>query len=309
MNFWNRLLGKAENPPESETQVSQHLPLYAKNHPASREISEVEAVVSETIRIKTTGDIRETSFTSHDYNHIKEILDRALEKCRDDADLVYARASLHYLFLQGEDGKNDRERCLRLDPDHFDAVMKRDHFKSWDTVFHLPRWDESQTELPEVMAKQLERDRTLQVARDHLRPAITVVIPASRVNLAGCSRLRWELRWESTPKGKVAAHYLFLDNGQFQEFFVPPLADGEPNPNSNYWLLQRLARENYCLIVITDGRSVVRNERFLFPASLRQTLVGMGADLLKSGPVISLQEFQRAAQWYMQNSDESSLKF
>jgi hypothetical protein len=307
MSFWKKLFGM-----HTSQQVAM---LYSKDHPAAEEIAEAEKVAAETIDNKVYGGETSTSFgtmtsfNSVDYFRIKTILDRALEKCPSDPDLVYARSSLHYLALQGEDGMKDREKCLSLAPNHFDARMKTDHFNSWDTIFHIPRWDELQTTLPDLMMKHIEMDHMVQVVRDHLKGAIAVVVPESRIKLAGSSRMRWELRWESTPKGKVAAHYLFLDNGQFQEFFIPHLAEEEPKINSNYWLLRRLANERFCFIVINRGRSVIRNERYLFPLALVKTLSRMGSDLAANGPVPSLSQFQMAAQWYMQNSDESSLKY
>jgi hypothetical protein len=121
--------------------------------------------------------------------------------------------------------------------------------------------------------------------------------------------MRWEMKWESTPYGNVATHYLFLDNGQFQEFFIPHLTEGAPKINSNYWLLRRLATEQFCFIVINRGSSVVRNERYMFTPKLLNTLSEMGSDLIESNSALSMSQFKIAVQWYMQNSDESSLKY
>ena len=159
------------------------------------------------------------------------------------------------------------------------------------------------------MMKHVEMDHMVQVVRDHLKGAIAVVVPEKMLNLAGCSRMRWELRWESTPNGKVAAHYLFLDNGRFAEFFIPPMGEGDPKINNNYWLLRRMANERFCFITIFRGRSVIRNERYLFPPALLKTLSQMGSDLTETGPATSMPKFQTAAQWYMQNSDEGSLRY
>jgi uncharacterized protein (TIGR02145 family) len=90
--------------------------------------------------------------------------------------------------------------------------------------------------------------------------------------------------------------------------FIPHLAEGEPSINSNYWLLRRLAIEKYCFIVIAKGSQVIWNERFIFPPALLKTLKQVDADLKKEGAVSSMDKFQTAAQWYMNNSDVNVLK-
>ncbi len=302
MNIWKRLFGGSQKP-------HQPNPLFSGKHPSAKEIAEAEDIVTKTIEIKVAGSGTITSFNSGDYLRIKEVLDRAVSKAPTDPDLLYARASLHYIALQGEDGQKDREQCLLLAPNHFDAKTKKDHATSWDSLFALPGWDERRSQLSDLMMKHVEMDHLVQVVRDHLRGAIAVVVPESRIKLAGCSKMRWELRWESTPQCKVAAHYLFLDNGQFAEFFIPHLAESEAKVNTNYWLLRRLAREQYCFIVINRGRSVIRNERYMFPQTLIRTLQKMESDLISGGPAASMSQFQSAAQYYMQHSDESSLKY
>lgn len=297
--------------PDKISGATQKTPTWSKDHPAAKEIAEVEDAASKLIEIKVVGDGAQTITSTNSTACFDLIakLDKALEKSANDPDLIYARASLNYMALQGEDGQKDREKCLALTPDHFDATMKRDHFQSWETIFNLPHWDEAQTALPDLMMKHLEMNHCAQVVRDHLRGAIAIVVPENKVNLAGCSRMRWELKWASTPLGSVATHYLFFDNKTFLELFIPHTSAGAPMISSNYWLLRRLALEKHCFIVITRDRSVVRNERFIFPTTLLQTLDSMSAELKKCGPVSSTPQFQKAAQWYMQNTDESSLKY
>src|SRR2546422_8046326 len=84
--------------------------LYSKDHPAAKEIAEAEKIAAEKIDMKVYGDRTNssiqttTSFDSVNYMRIKAILDRALEKCPNDVDLLYARCSLHYFVGQNEDG-------------------------------------------------------------------------------------------------------------------------------------------------------------------------------------------------------------
>lgn len=312
MNWLSRLLGYSgskQSQKELRSSSDTLHPLFSVKHLSAKEIAEAEQVATQAIEIKVAGSGMITSLNSTDYLQMKEILDRAVAKSPSNTDLLYARASLHYLALQGEDGQKDREQCLYLAPDHFDAKMKKDNFKSWDTLFNVPGWDEHRTTLSDLIMKYIEMDHMVQVVRDHLRGAVAVVVPENRINLNGCSRLRWELRWETTPYGKVAAHYLFLDNGQFMEMFIPHTSTPEPKINSNYWLLRRLATEKYCFIIVTRGQSVVRNVRYMFPPKLITTLEAMGTELIKSGPSASMAQCQKAAQWYMQNSDESSLRY
>jgi hypothetical protein len=284
-------------------------PLYASNHPAAKEIAETEKLAASVLSIEEEDAIKTRGFNTGDYFTIKEILDSAISKCQDDPDLFYARASLHYFFLQGEDGMKDREHCLSLEPDHFDAKMKRDHFSTWEGVFEMTEFNESSTTVPPAILKGIEVGQQIQVVRDHLFGAIALFMPYSQDYMQGCNRIRWELRWVNTPFGKIAAHYLFLDNGKFQELFIPHLSSDEPKINENYWLLRRLSRESYLIIAFIDGSSVVRCERFLFPRKLAVDLNRMEKDLIKDGPAASMDVIQQAVQWYMQNSDESNLKY
>lgn len=292
---------------DSET-TKQLPPIYESSHPAAGEIKEAEAVIAQVIDMKL-GDRMLISFNLEDYLRVKEIMDRAIAKCPNDADLLYARASLHYLAMQGEDGMKDRDHCLTLAPGHFDAGMSKAHFKSWNGVLHFPGWDESSARISDVIARYIEMGQTAQIIRDHLKGAFAVFIQSSQVKMEGCHKMRWDLKWVDTPYGKIAAHYLFLDNGQFVELFIPHLSDAEPKANTNYWILRRLANLSYCFIAIIQGRTVIRNERYIFPPKLVNALKSMEADLIKDGPAASMGHCQKAAQWYMQNSDVSSLKY
>jgi len=201
-------------------------------------------------------------------------------------------------------------RVLELSPAHFDATMHREHFNSWDTILSLPGWDENKTSLPDLILKHVQLGHSAQIVRDNLRGAIAIVVQENpNIGLYGCSKIRWDLKWINTPQGKVAAHYLFLNNGKFQEMFIPHLDGNEPKINSNYWLLKRLATEKYCFMVIVRGSQVLWNERYFFPGELLNTLKKLEGDLKTEGSISSMERFQTAAQWYMNNSDVNTLKY
>jgi hypothetical protein len=239
-----------------------------------------------------------------------ELFNKAIAKAPNDPDLLYARASLHYFTMQGEDGQKDRNRVLELSPTHFDALMNKEYFKTWDSLFRLPSWQDKKTTLPEFMTRFIEMGHYTQVVRDHLKGAVAIVVPENpNIGLDGCTKIRWDLKWVESPHGKVAAHYLFLNNGKFQEMFIPHLTENEPTINSNFWLLKRLAAEKYCFIVIVRGSKVIWNERYFFPTELLKTLKKLEGDLKTDGAISSMNKFQTAAQWYMNNSDINTLKY
>ena len=187
--------------------------------------------------------------------------------------------------------------------------MRKENGSSWDGVFLLPGFNEESTSVPSSILNEIEIGQQTQVVRDQLKGAITIFVLSSQVNLQGCKKLRWDLRWENTPQGNVAAHYLFMDNGKFLEQFIPHLSGDEPRVNDNYWLLMRLARVSFCIIAVIDGTSIIRSERYIFSQNLTTTLKKMEKDLIKNGPAKSISQVEQAAQWYMQNSDENSLKY
>ena len=322
MSLFDRLFGrsqKAEHAPSTSPQpedrsvaaLSHTLPaLYDPSHPAAGQIAKAEQLATSLIEqgrygvgsanIQDMGDA---------YAQIKDPIDRAIELAPTDADLLYARASLHYLFLQGEDGKADRERCLEILPDHFDAVQKGSHFASWITPFHLPPWDVGAKTLPNEIADRTSRGQNFLLVRDHLRPAVAIVCPEDVVSFAGCRHARWDLHWVKTPAGQIAAHYVHLDTKKFAEFFVPHLASGDARVDHGYWQLRRLGTERYCFIVATRGGEVIYNTRYKFPATLCAKLANMAKDLAAGGPCSSAQQSQRAAQWHMDNSDPGILKY
>jgi len=307
-NFISNLFGK---PPFENQQVtgSEQIPLYSPDHPAHEEIRKIEELAEKTIKVKVCGNSAMFSHNSEDYFQMVELFDKAVAKVPNDADLLYARASLHYFGMQGKDGQDDRTRVLIMSPSHFDATMCKEHFKSWDSLFRLSAFDQSKTPVSPIITDDIERGRYAQVVRDHLRGAVAIILPENpNINLAG-TKIRWELKWINTPNGNVAAHYIFFSNGKFQEMFIPHLTENEPKINSNYWLLRRLALEKYCLIGIVRGSKVIWSQRFVFSPSQLKTLQQLGADLKKDGPVSSMDKFQTASQWYMNNSDEGALKY
>jgi len=238
--------------------------LYSTEHPAHEEIRRIEELVGKTTKVEVFGNFAFYSHNSEDYFKIVELFDIAVEKAPKDVDLLYARASFHYFGMQGNDGQNDRNRVLEMLPSHFDATMCKEHFKSWDSIFRLPAFDETKTTIPSLIAANIESGHYAQVVRDNLRGAIAIIMPEnSKISLTG-TKIRWELKWIKTPNGDVAAHYLFFSNGHFQEMFIPHLSDSEPKINSNYWLLMRLALEKYCLLSIVRGSQVVWSHRFVF---------------------------------------------
>ena len=307
-NIFSGLFGK----PSIENQTrsnSVRIPLYSTKHPAFNQIREIEKMIDETIKVQIIGDAPLYSSNSGSYLDMLKLFDEAVAKAPDDPDLLYARASLHYFHLQGKDGQDDRNRVLELSPSHFDASMNKEYFKSWDPILKLPGFDENRKTLPDFMAKHLQLGHSAQLVRDHLRGAIAIVVQETpNIALDGCSKIRWDFKWINTPHGKVAAHYLFLNNGKFQEMFIPHLAENEPTINSNFWMLKRLTTEKYCFIIIVRGSKVIWNERYFFPAELLKTLKKLEADLNKDGAISSMEKFQAAAQWYMNNSDVSTLK-
>jgi hypothetical protein len=308
-NIFTSLFGKSSNENQTKTNLGQ-FPVYSPKHPAHVEIQEIEELIDKTVEIKIVGDSPLYSSNSGSYLDILNLFEQAVAKAPDDPDLLYARASLHYFHMQSKDGQDDRDRVLELSPSHFDASMKKEYFNSWDTMMNLPRWDENRTSLPDLMAKHLQLGHSAQIVRDHLRGAIAIVVQENpNIGLDGCSKIRWDLKWVNTPQGKVAAHYLFLNNGKFQEMFIPHLDGSEPKINSNYWLLKRLVAEKYCFIVIVRGSKVIWNERYFFTTELLKTLKKLEGDLNTDGAISSMNKFQDAAQWYMNNSDVSTLKY
>ena len=286
-----------------------HNHLYLSNHPAANEISEAERLVDQFVDIQEEGGIKSRRFSTDNYLKIKEILDRAVLKCPDDSELLYARASLQYYALQGEDGAKDRDNCLKINPGHFDANISKEHGYSWEGIFQLPGFNDKYTSVPNQIRSGIDAGQMTQVVRDHLHAAIALFVSNSQVDLTGCNRIRWDIKWKSTPYGNIAAHYILLDNGKFLEQFIPHLSSTEPNVNDNYWLLRRLVREAYCIIAVFDGESIIRVERYIFPRSLINVLRQLEKHLIAKGPANSMEEIQQAAQWYMENSDISDLKF
>ena len=183
------------------------------------------------------------------------------------------------------------------------------HFASWRTAFHLPHWDVNEATLPDQVAERLSVGQNLQLVRDHLRTAVAIVCPEDVVGFEGCAKVRWDLHWVKTPAGHVAAHYVHLDTKKFAEFFLPHLAGGDARLDQGYWQLRRLGQEDYCFVVATKVNKVTWNSRYRFPAALRTKLANMAKDLTANGPVASAQQSHAAAQWHMDNSDPSILKY
>lgn len=274
---------------------------------------EAEAFADAHIELKLHGSLQTTSATQGDMRQLVELIDKVIAESPPSADLLYAKASAYYLGLLGKEGQEVRERVLALEANHLDARMKRDHFDSWQHVFHFPSWTENRTSLHTVMQGDLEQGRYVQVVRDGLKLGIAVVFPdkgfAHRIK-----RARWQLMWVKTPHGPVAMHYLVMDWGggdtRREEACVPHAVSKDPTVQDGFWLLQRLARMDGCFLVLADGNRVTRNERFVFPPEMKRTLSEMGKDLDRIGPANSAAEVIRtAAQWHMDHFPLESINF
>jgi len=293
---------------------TKYPPLYSIDHPAYSEIREAEIFARKNIKFISDSCATNTIYAIEDAVSLIGIIDRAIKKAPDDLDLLYAKCSACYIAQLSDQAEEIRLKILNINPDHFDAKVKGNNSKSWEMVFSMPEWDEDIKIIPQAVNDFQELSQLIQIVRDNLRPAIAVVFPAALytgISLVNYNKCRWELMWTNTPFGYIATHYLMLDNGVVQEGVVPHSSEDKATVRAGYWLLRRLADEDYCFIVITYGEKILVNQRYFFPQPLKDKLRKMGEELKKITPLCpgKLDELQKSAQWFTDKYDINMFKY
>jgi hypothetical protein len=303
MSFWSKLFGAKHSGNSASARAEQRLSLRSPAHPAHALALEADSATDDQARL--------------------ELIDRALALSPEEPHLLYAQAcALERRDAHSKGPGGQIENFGKLHPSFFDIAMRRKNFgfvhpfpADWENVFDFESWSETCLELKGPMWGRFANQRHVQIVRHCLVPTIAIVSGAGKDVCARVKKMRWELRWASTPHGKMAVHYFLMDCGnndtRKNEAFLPHGVSNPPHATDGFFLLQRLAQSEDCFLVLVEGDGTVhRNERFLFPESLKRTLRDSAKELDRTGPTPNPVELiNRAGKWYKDHTDFDSIRF
>jgi len=293
------------------------LGLVDPNHPARREIDEASALADEVVELFVSGGVSMVTCDSIGAMRLVSAIDKALEKASSDLDLMVAKSAALCLAAQFKTAEEIIDRVLSLDPNHFEARQRKDHWERWRHLFHYPPWSEGASTLHPIIIENLRHERSIQIVRDGLQLGVAVFRPALPSHfpkgLSPAMRCKWETVLSETPYGPILAHYILIEDDPVNPFraegFIPALRPKEVNPMSSYWLMHRLLAMPSCFIVITNGQRVLYNKRYVFPETLRTKLKSILDKFASEPKERGIEAFRKAAKWHMEHFDMKTIRF
>lgn len=321
MNAFKKIFGGKSNEPQQTPSSAGRKPwmglgLADPNHPARQFIDEASRIADRTVRLEWFGDREVLQTNTVDAAQLISAIEEALGKSPNDLDLLLAKSGAYCCALQYKTAEEVIDHILSVDPEHFDARQRKDHWEDWGHLFQFPSWSATATTLHAVMVGHLQAERTVQLVRDGLQIGIAIVRPARRAEfpegLSGRIPSKWEPIWSDTPYGSIVAHYVVIVDNPADpwrgESFLPTFTPEEASPISGYWLLQRLRRVGSCFIVLADGKDVLYNVRYVFPNNVASTLQTIADNVVRQSSMRDVAAFQKASQWHMNNFDMSRIR-
>lgn len=231
--------------------------------------------------------------------------------------LMLAKSSALRTIMQWKSGEDVIDEILRERPEQFDARLIKEE---WGTWLHLlqcpPCWVGMKKMSPAL--KAAVRGRSAVLVRDGIELGVALIQDVAGLQFArGLSqemRCKWEFVLAETPRGRIVAHYGFVEDAPNCSFLQenilqtgrPAKADGK----SGYWLLQRLARVKSSLVLLVVGDKVVYSNRYLFPEETQaklKTIAKLIADDPK--PCRTQEDMQAATRWHTEHFDDTKMTF
>jgi len=292
-------------------KLSTGLGLIDPNHAARQSIDEASLVADQSIRLSAYGDQVAMESNSADAMHLVSLIEKALEIAPDDLDLLVAKSGALCCALQFKTAEEVIDHVLSINPEHFEARQRKEHWQKWEHLFQYPSWSTAAKTLHPVMTAHLRHQHPVQLIRDGLQIGIAVVRSAQSHEfpngLPNRTPSKWMPIWSDTPYGAIVAHYAVIEDNPADpwkgEGFLPTNVPDKTTPASGYWLLQRMCHISSCFIVLADGQNVLYNARYIFPDTLRSTLLAISDKMIRQSAKKDPMAFQKACQWHMNSFD------
>lgn len=291
-----------------------HLRLATPSHIAREQIDKVVAIIDESVQVAVVGDYcgirRPVPITA--LSKAIPILDRAITVSPGDIDLLVSKAYVLDLIGEKDQARTVLRFVLEKQPEHFEAKMWEQHPDNWRYALHYPKWSENEKSLHPVMSKHLTLEHRVQLVRDGLQKTLAIVtqVKGPAFHPETEIKVKWVL--SETPYGPLVAWYLRIIEPSVepstQEAFLPifkPLFI----PMEGYSLLQQLAWNPYCFVVLVRGDRAELNRRVLFGEKCVREIRNIASRLSSTDSFLPKAKFRSAMQWHMKNFDMDGLTF
>jgi hypothetical protein len=244
-----------------------------------------------------------------------DAIDKLLQITPHDPDVLFAKAEIYSLLRDDETGQRLRREVLRLEPNHFDAYMREQHFRDWENIFTYPGWSEDMTKVPPVILAVQNDEQFVQIVRDGLTLTLAIFVGVNRQNFPRkVVDARWKPLWIDTPFGPIFPHYAMfrLPSGKIyrQEYSLSPYPLRKIHQRHGNWLIRRFCEVGSVFLVVNEGDDVIFNFRSVYTESVCTMLASVKERLAKvTLPSDHDTQVQRAMQWYMENSDIETILY
>jgi hypothetical protein len=251
---------------------------------------------------------------------VVEVLDAAIAKHPKDTDLLMAKASALCRMMQMKSGEDVIDQVLAIDPEHVDAKMRKLLWEKWPLLFEFPAWSGKSTSQEILYRTQLGRvgrqETKLLLARMGLRLEPIAVQSTDGLNFEHGVRPEMrgliQVKLVETPYGPIAPWYVLLEddpaNPFVREAFLTA-SGGTPSPLNGFWLVQRLVACGGGHLVFVSPSQVLYNQRVELLPDQREAVRKALLPLLQYPAPMYMNQIQRAAAWYADNSDFSEIRF
>lgn len=311
MSIFKHLFGKKQS-----VSGKGEIGLTDPTHPARVWIAEASKIADNVITFSGVENSILTHIKGKEATNLVSTIEKAIETVSDDIDLLIAKSGALCCASRNTTAENVIDQVLSINPKHFEARMRKDHWEKWLHLFSYPSWSHLDTAINMQMAARLQSSHRMRIVRDGLQISIAIVVPVQTKEfpdgLSSGMRSKWEPKLCDTPYGTIVAHYLLVEDNPSSPYksegFLPTFLPNEVNPNSGYWLLQRLSNINSCFLVLTDGHKVLYNNRYVFSAELRSTLRSISQKIVKKSTKEDLAAYQKAIEWYQEHIDINSVQ-
>jgi hypothetical protein len=268
--------------------------------------------------VRVAQDVLQSTVAVSSAQAIIEAIDSCLNHHPGDVSLLLTKSSALRCLMQMKSAEDLIDEVLTRDPAEFDARLVKDEWAVWPHVLQLPPCSEGMSRLPQALMDGIASERTVHLVRDGISIGVALVHDVSdirfRNGLSQAMRCKWDFVPAETPYGRIVAHYPIVDDDPAspyrQEFFLNVNRPQKVNALTGYWLVQRLARLNSCLIVLARSDRVQYSRRFSFSEQARAQLDELAAQLINDPkPVAGIDGYRRAVKWHMDHFDFESVHF
>ncbi len=284
-------------------------------HPLRQRMDEAARLVDGCVQIELAGErtMTRTSAPAGELGQAIAILDEGIAQYPDDPDLLVAKAGILHASAQFKSAEEVLDAVLARTPGHFEARAWKDHWSSWMDAFRFPRWDAGAVSPHPVMVAHLKHDHRVQIVREGLQKSLAIVTGVQGPPFDSGTQVKIEWVLSKTPYGPLVAYYVQIvepvGEPSTMEAFLPIFQPTLFSPLEGYYLVQQLAFNPSCFVVLVSGETALLNRKIVFGPKTVQKIGEIATQLATGQSFLPQPQVKSAMQWHMDNFDMAQVAF